>query len=500
MTVYDVVVVGAGSAGCVLATRLSEDLRRSVLLLEAGPDYPTVADLPPDIATSSLIARSHDWGYTSEPGILGRAVPLLRGRLVGGCSATNATAAVRGSPADYDIWAALLGDKSWSFEAVLPFFRRIEDDKDFGDSAWHGSGGPLPIRRTPLDELAPLQRAFRDACLAAGFLLVADHNAPGAVGVGPWPSNGSGGLRRSAALTYLAAARARTNLTIRSGTMVDRIIFEGRRATGVALAVPSETVRADRIVVAAGAYGSPALLLRSGIGPAEQLRSLGITVRADRPGVGQNLVDHPFVSLLLNAADAQPPAPSPWSQILLTYASEPEAQGFDLHLFGGRAADNPDDFRFAVGLMSPRSSGHVRLRSADPAAAPAIDQGYLSHPDDLPRLVAGVRLARRLARTTPLAERIRQEAWPGTAVLDTDAALADAIRERLSTYFHPTGTCRMGLATDAGAVVDTRGAVHEIDQLWVVDASIMPTIPTANTNIPTLMIAERCAAWLARDG
>jgi choline dehydrogenase len=481
----------------VLASRLSEDPRRSVLLLEAGPDYPTVADLPPDIATSSLTARSHDWGYMSEPGILGRAVPLLRGRLVGGCSATNATAAVRGCPADYDTWADLLGEKSWSFEAVLPFFRRIEDDEDFGDSAWHGKGGPLPIRRTPLEELAPLQRAFRDACLVAGFPDVTDHNAPGAVGIGPWPSNGSRGLRRSAALTYLAAARARANLTMRSGAMVDRIVFEARRATGVALVGPSEIVHADRIVLAAGAYGSPALLLRSGVGPAEQLRSLGITVQADRPGVGHNLLDHPIVPLLVNAVDAQPPAPSPWTQMLLTCASEPGATGFDLHIFGGRGRDSADDYVLAVGLVTPRSSGHVRLRSADPMAAPMIDHGYLTHPNDLPRLITGVRLARRLARTTPLAQRIRSDPAPGP---DTDATLAELVRARITTYFHPAGTCRMGPATEANAVVDARGKVHQADQLWVVDASVMPTIPAGNTNIPTLMIAERCAAWMTGEG
>lgn len=307
-----------------------------------------------------------------------------------------------------------------------------------------------------------------------------------------------GGLRRSAALTYLARARARPNLAIRSEIMVDRIIVEGRRATGVALAAPSEIVRADRIILAAGAYGSPALLLRSGIGPAEPLQSLGIAPRADRPGVGRNLLDHPIVPLLLNAADAQPSAPSPWTQMLLTCTSEPGVPGFDLHVFGGRGRESPDHYLLAVGLMTPRSSGHVRLRSADPTAAPMIEHGYLSHPNDLPRLISGMRQAQRLVSTPPLAERIRQQPPPGTA--DTDAALGELVRARLTTYFHPVGTCRMGPATDEEAVVDARGAVHEIDQLWVVDASIMPTIPTGNTNVPTLMIAERCAAWLAGEG
>jgi len=253
------------------------------------------------------------------------------------------------------------------------------------------------------------------------------------------------------------------------------------------------------VIVAAGAYGSPALLLRSGIGPAEHLHSLGIAVRADRPGVGQNLVDHPTVALSFEAAAAQPPSPSPWTQVLLTCASAPAVQGFDLHVFGGRGRENPDEFHLVVGLMSPRSSGRVRLRSTEPAAAPAIDLGYLTHPDDLSRLVAGVRMTRRLAHTPPLAACLRREAWPGVDVPDTDTAVAQAIRTRLSTYHHPVGTCRMGRETDENAVVDTRGRVHEIPGLWVADASIMPAIPAANTNLPTLMIAERCAAWLSSD-
>jgi choline dehydrogenase len=470
-----------------------------VLLLEAGPDYPDVAALPEEIASSRSPAYTHDWGYFSESGVLGRAIHLPRGKLVGGCSATNATAAVRGAtPGDYDEWTAS-GGPDWSFAAVLPFFRRLEDDADCRDDR-HGQGGPLPIRRARPEELTLLQRAFQGACRAAGYQFVADHNAPGVAGVGPWPRNDLGGIRQSAALAYLLPARARPNLTVRGGAAVDRVIFDGRRAVGFRLAGSGETIRGARVILAAGAYGSPAILLRSGLGPAEDLQTLGIPVLEHLPGVGQNLIDHPL--LAVEFASRESAEQHPWFQVLLTCGSSATVPGYDLHIFAAGPSARPEGTLFALltSLVKPLSRGRLRLRSADPCAAPEIDPGYFSHPADLPRMAEAVRLARRLACTRPLAELVRHELFPGPGVADTDADLAAAIRERVETYHHPVGTCRMGPAGDASAVVDRRGRVHGVAGLWVIDASIMPTIPAANTHVPTLMVAERCAAWLAEEG
>ncbi len=286
----DAVVVGGGSAGCVLAARLSEDAACQVILLEAGQDLARQADMPPDVLDASGPTLAHDWGYLAEPDPRGRRKALPRARLIGGCSATNGCFAVRGAPADYDGWAQL-GNPGWSFEEVLPFFCRLEADADFGDE-WHGRDGPLPIHRHPRADLNPVQAAFIDAACTYGLPYAADHNRPGAIGVGPVPRNARNGVRMSTALTYLASSRGRPNLTVRGGAVADRVEVHGGAATGVRLA-DGEIVPADRVVLAAGTYASPAILQRSGIGPAAQLRSLGIGVVADLPGVGENLTDHP---------------------------------------------------------------------------------------------------------------------------------------------------------------------------------------------------------------
>ena len=500
----DVLVVGGGSAGCVLAARLSEDPGCEVTLLEAGPDLAGVADLPADVVDASGPTVAHDWGYVAEPDQRGRCIALPRAKLIGGCSATNGCFALRGAPADYDGWAAM-GNPGWSFDDVLPFFRRLEADADFGGQ-WHDTQGPVPIGRDPAAELNAVQAAFIEAACAHGLPYVPDHNRPGAVGVGPMPRNVRAGVRMSTALTYLAAARDRPNLTVRGGAMADRIEVRGGTATGVRLA-GGELVTAARVVLAAGAYASPAILQRSGIGPAAQLRPLGIAVVADLPGVGNNLADHPLVAVDL---PTRPGITGARFQTMATMRSQlaPADGPPDLHLFAAGPFGASQDagpagavFGLVTGLVAPRSRGWVRIRSADPADPPRIDVAHLRHPDDVSRMIEATLIARAISRSAPLSGLIEgPELAPGPAIADGDTgAIAASIASRVDTYHHPAGTCRMGPEPDGGAVVDARGRVHGIERLHVADASIMPAIPSANTNLPTIMIAERIASWITAE-
>jgi choline dehydrogenase len=448
-----------------------------------------------------VVTREEDRDRPDADAELDRGIPLPRARIMGGCSATNACFALRGAPQDYDGWAAL-GNPVWSFTDVLDDFRGLERDADFHDQ-WHGSDGLIPIRRHPRSEMNAVQAAFLDGVVASGHQYVEDHNRPGVVGAGPTPRTARDGMRMSTALTYLARARSRANLSIRPDTTVARVECSGTRAIGIRL-LDGTLIEADRVVLAAGTYASPMILARSGIGPTADLQALVIAAVVELPGVGSNLADHPLISIDLPTRPS--PGPSRFQAHVTFHSAAADRAGpADLLLFAaGPFEVGPDQsatgavFGIVAGLMAPRSRGWVRLASSNPTDAPKIHPAHLTDPDDLERMLDAVTEARRLANSEPVAAittGTELSPEPGFPTEDRDA-LGAWVRSAVSTFHHPVGTCTMGADPALGAVTDSRGSVHGIEGLTIADASIMPTIPTATTNLPTIMVAEHIARWL----
>ncbi len=502
MEVFDVLIVGAGSAGSVVAARASENPHCRVLLVEAGPDYPDPSKTPFDLTNGHNNSyRAHDWGLDYEP-VRGRQVAFPRGRVIGGSSAVNTTIALRGMPEDYDEWAEQ-GNPEWGWEQVLPAFCRLERDLDFGAEPHHGDSGPISIRRYPKQELLPQHAAFLESAQLLGYPVCEDANDPWGSGAGPHPLNKLGRLRISCALGYLAPARLRENLEIRSGTLVRRLVIEGGRCVGVEVEDAQGTVaeiRARLVVLSAGAIMSPAILMRSGIGPRQQLEALGIDVGVDTPGVGANLSDHPALAVVCQVRDSSLiDFDQPLMQTILRYTAEGSDKRNDLQIeqlsFAGRP-DRPPAFAIASVLEYQFGRGELRLASADPHCAPVIDNRFCEDDRDVDRLVRCLKDTLAFAETGPLADLVETVSFPDPARGKDDDALAGLCRRFAGSGYHPCGTARMGPANDPLAVVDQFGCAHGVDQLVVADASIMPGVPRANTNLTCIMIGEMIGEWV----
>lgn len=520
---YDYIIVGAGSAGCVLANRLSADSSRSVLLIEAGPDNSALTLKMPAAVLSNLKSTRHNWAFQGEPEpeLGGRSIQHDRGKTLGGSSSINGMVFIRGHALDFEGWRQA-GAEGWSYADVLPYFKRMEAYSGGGDD-YRGADGPLNVHRPSLED--PIYKAFVDAGRQAGYPVTDDICGHMQEGFGPLDRSTHNGERWSAARAYLDPARGRGNLTIVTDAHVQRIEIAGARTTGVVYRDPAgRPVTADaaqEVILAAGAVGSPHLLMLSGVGPAEHLKDLGIDVIADLPGVGQNLNEHP--DFVLKYECLQPVSLWPKTKLIArTVAgvqwlinrtgicasnhfeavacirSGPGVEYPDLQLTVSPIAVDDEGwrplqrhaFQIHVGLMRAHSRGSIELRSADPADPPRIAVNYLKDPRDREMMRTGIRLVRELVEQPSFHGLKGDEIFPG-AKAQTDEDLDVCLNAATTTQWHLSCTARMGSASDPMAVVDAEGRVHGIEGLRIIDASIMPQVTNGNTNSPTIMIAEK---------
>lgn len=529
---FDFVIVGAGSAGCVLADRLSEGGKYSILLLEAGPTdrYPWI-HIPIGYA-KTMKHPIYNWRFNTDPdpNLGGRSIYWPRGRTLGGSSSINGLIYIRGQKQDYDHWAQM-GNKGWDWDSCLPYFKRLERN-DLGASETRGIDGPVWASTVPHDD--ELMDAFIEAANTIGIRRTDDFNDGLQEGVGYYQLTTQNGLRCSTAASYLKRARGRKNLTIETDTLVSRILFDGKRATGVEILNEnnlSQVTANLEVLLCTGAVQSPQILQLSGIGPASLLRDHGIPVVHELSGVGENLQDHLQIRMMyevsrpvtindeMNSIFGKARMALEWllqrrgsmaiginkagmfCRALPEESETPDIQFHVAPLSADTAAGKVHTFSgctLSVCQLRPESRGYIRIKSADPKDAPSIQANYLSTEKDRRTTIAGVKFARQMARTKPFANYIKREFTPGEDVR-SDNELLEACRKLGTTIFHPAGTVKMGSAEDSSAVVDPQLKVHGLRGLRVIDCSIMPTLVSGNTNIPTVMIAEKISDQIRAD-